>query len=303
MAIPATRIIETTEVRSFGSLQSQFPISDLTEIQVNSYIRFLQLEEDPRERKDAGLEAILREVFPIESYDHRYRLEYVKYELGKPRYTALECRQLRLTYGRPFRIWLRLQKEQAVEEEVYLGDMPIMIGGGEFIINGAERVVVSQLHRSPGVDFVQGSEPGERKQFSCRVIPERGSWIEIVISKRETLGVRIDQSGKFSAMTFLRAMDPSYGSSKALVKLFYETKTVKIGKGDESLVGKHAAEDIVYPAGHERVGEIIAELGDKLTESSVAEIRTSGLKNVEVIEKADDLLALSSILEDPTSTH
>lgn len=303
MAIPATRIIETTEVRSFGSLQSQFPISDLTEIQVNSYIRFLQLEEDPRERKDAGLEAILREVFPIESYDHRYRLEYVKYELGKPRYTALECRQLRLTYGRPFRIWLRLQKEQAVEEEVYLGDMPIMIGGGEFIINGAERVVVSQLHRSPGVDFVQGAEPGERKQFSCRVIPERGSWIEIVISKRETLGVRIDQSGKFSAMTFLRAMDPSYGSSNALVKLFYETKTVKIGKGDESLVGKHAAEDIVYPAGHERVGEIIAELGDKLTEASVAEIRTSTLKSVEVIEKADDLLALSSILEDPTSTH
>ncbi len=303
MAIPATRIIETTEVRSFGSLQSQFPISDLTEIQVNSYIRFLQLEEDPRERKDAGLEAILREVFPIESYDHRYRLEYVKYELGKPRYTALECRQLRLTYGRPFRIWLRLQKEQAVEEEVYLGDMPIMIGGGEFIINGAERVVVSQLHRSPGVDFVQGAEPGERKQFSCRVIPERGSWIEIVISKRETLGVRIDQSGKFSAMTFLRAMDPSYGSSNALVKLFYETKTVKVGKGDESLVGKHAAEDIVYPAGHERVGEIIAELGDKLTEASVAEIRTSTLKSVEVIEKADDLLALSSILEDPTSTH
>ncbi|HEY4260608.1 MAG TPA: DNA-directed RNA polymerase subunit beta [Schlesneria sp.] len=303
MAIPATRIIATTETRSFGSLQSQFQISDLTEIQVNSYIRFLQLDDDPRERKDLGLEAILREVFPIESYDHRYRLEYVKYELGKPRYTSLECRQLRLTYGRPFRIWLRLMKEQAIEEEVYLGDMPIMIGGGEFIINGAERVVVSQLHRSPGVDFVQGSEPGERKQFSCRVIPERGSWIEIVISKRETLGVRIDQSGKFSAMTFLRAMDPSYGTSTALIKLFYETKSVKIGKGDEVLLGKHTAEDVVYPAGHERVGEIIAELGDKLTEAMVAEIKTSTLKAVEVIEKSDDLLALSSILEDPTSTH
>ncbi len=303
MAIPATRIIETTEMRSFGSLQSQFQISDLTEIQVNSYIRFLQLDDDPRERKDAGLEAILREVFPIESYDHRYRLEYVKYELGKPRYTALECRQLRLTFGRPFRIWLRLMKEQAIEEEVYLGDMPIMIGGGEFIINGAERVVVSQLHRSPGVDFVQGSEPGERKQFSCRVIPERGSWIEIVISKRETLGVRIDQSGKFSAMTFLRAMDPSYGTSNALIKLFYETKVVKVSRGDEALLGRHAAEDVVYPAGHERVGEIIAELGDKLSEATVAEIKTSTLKTVEVIDKADDLLALSSILEDPTSTH
>ncbi len=303
MAIPATRIIETSEMRSFGSLQSQFQISDLTEIQVNSYIRFLQLDDDPRERKDAGLEAILREVFPIESYDHRYRLEYVKYELGKPRYTALECRQLRLTFGRPFRIWLRLMKEQAIEEEVYLGDMPIMIGGGEFIINGAERVVVSQLHRSPGVDFVQGSEPGERKQFSCRVIPERGSWIEIVISKRETLGVRIDQSGKFSAMTFLRAMDPSYGTSTALIKLFYETKVVKVSRADESLIGKHAAEDIVYPAGHERVGEIIAELGDKITELTATEIKNSTLKTVEVIDKADDLLALSSILEDPTSTH
>jgi len=302
MAIPATRIIETTEVRSFGSLQSQFQISDLTEIQVNSYIRFLQLDEDPRERKDMGLEAILREVFPIESYDHRYRLEYVKYELGKPRYTSLECRQLRLTYGRPFRIWLRLMKEQAVEEEVYLGDMPIMIGGGEFIINGAERVVVSQLHRSPGVDFVQSSEPGERKQFSCRVIPERGSWIEIVISKRETLGVRIDQSGKFSAMTFLRAMDPNYGSSAALAKLFYDVKTVKIGKGDEALVGKYAADDIIYPVGHERVGEIIAELGDKITDELAVEIRNSSLKTVDVIE-TDDLLAMSSILEDPTSTH
>ena len=302
MAIPATRIIATTETRSCGSLQSQFQTSDLTEIQVNSYIRFLQLEEDPRERKDIGLEAILREVFPIESYDHRYRLEYVKYELGKPRYTSLECRQLRLTYGRPFRIWLRLMKEQAIEEEVYLGDMPIMIGGGEFIINGAERVVVSQLHRSPGVDFVQGSEPGERKQFSCRVIPERGSWIEIVISKRETLGVRIDQSGKFSAMTFLRAMDPSYGSSNALIKLFYETKVVKNNRTEE-MVGKHAAEDIVYPAGHERVGEIIAELGDKITEPMAAEIKASNLKSVEVIENSEDLLALGSILEDPTATH
>lgn len=302
MAIPATRIIATTETRSFGSLQSQFQISDLTEIQVNSYIRFLQLDDDPRERKDVGLEAILREVFPIESYDHRYRLEYVKYELGKPRYTALECRQLRLTYGRPFRIWLRLMKEQAIEEEVYLGDMPIMIGGGEFIINGAERVVVSQLHRSPGVDFVQGSEPGERKQFSCRVIPERGSWIEIVISKRETLGVRIDQSGKFSAMTFLRAMDPSYGSSNALLKLFYNTKVVK-AKSSEDLIGKHAADDIIYPAGHERVGEIIAELGDKITDAIATEIKSSSLKSVEVIENADDLLALSSILEDPTATH
>ena len=100
------------------------------------------------------MKACCAKSFPIESYDKNLKLEYLRYELGKPRYEPHECRQLRLTYGRPFRVWLRLTKAEPIEEEVYLGDIPIMLGGGEFIINGAERVVVSQLHRSPGVDFV-----------------------------------------------------------------------------------------------------------------------------------------------------
>ena len=305
MPNPECRVVPTNEVRHFGSLQGDFEISDLTRIQTESYKRFLQLEADPRERKDDGLESILREVFPIPNNDGKYRLEYVKYELGKPRYTPLECRQLRLTYGRPFKIWLRLVKEQPIEEEVYLGDMPIMLGGGEFIINGAERCVVSQLHRSPGVDFVQGAEPGERKSFSCRVIPERGSWIEIVITKRDTLGVRIDQSGKFSMMTFLRAMDPEYSTTAALIKLFYKVIAVKCVKDDaiEALSGKYAADDVVYPAGHERCGEIIAEAGQLITKPLAEEIRQSPLKSVDVIEKMDDMLALNSLLEDPTASH
>ena len=305
MPIPATRVVQADTERNFGALQGEFEISDLTRIQTEAYSRFLQLEREPRERKDEGLEAILREVFPIESYDQKYRLEYVRYELGKPRYTPLECRQLRLTYGRPFRVWLKLMKEQPIEEEVYLGDMPIMLGGGEFIINGAERVVVSQLHRSPGVDFVQSSEAGERKSFSCRVIPERGSWIEINISKRDTLGVRIDQSGKFSAITFLRAMGPEYGSSAALLKLFYKTQTVKANKDDaiESLTGKVAADDVIYPPGHERCGEIIVDVGQTITGPLAEEIRKSTLKTVEVIEKLDDRLCLDSILEDPTASY
>ena len=169
----------------------------------------------PRKTRVNGLEGVLKEIFPIESYDKKISLEYVKYELGKPRYDPDECRQLRLTYGRPFRVWLRLRKSDgtAVEEEVYLGDMPIMIGGGEFIINGAERVVVSQLHRSPGVDFVVTRE-ADKDLHSCRIIPERGSWIEINCTKKDTLGVRIDQSGKFSALTLLRAMDPMYSMSR-----------------------------------------------------------------------------------------
>ncbi|MBW3542214.1 MAG: DNA-directed RNA polymerase subunit beta, partial [Planctomycetes bacterium] len=305
MPIPAVRTIQATETRNFGRIEDSAEVADLTRIQTDSYAAFLQQDLGPRERKDQGLEEILREVFPIESYDGQYKLEYLRYELGKPRYTPMECRQLRLTYGRPFRVWLRLVKEQPVEEEVYLGDMPIMIGGGEFIINGAERVVVSQLHRSPGVDFVRTDDPGERKNFSCRVIPERGSWIELVISKRETLGVRIDQSGKFSAMTLLRAMSADYSTDSALARLFYGTKELKLTRNTDAaeLVKKFVAADVVYPAGHERSGEIIVEFGHVIGKDQATQVLESGLKTIEVLEKPSDQLALHSILEDPTASH
>src|SRR4030081_3099941 len=228
MPISATRIIRPEQVRKFGRFGDAVEVPPLTDVQNRSYDRFLQLESLPEKRTPTGLEGVLREIFPMESYDKTLSLDYIKYELGKPRYGPDECRQLRLTYGRPFRVWLRLKKEQPVEEEVYLGDMPIMIGGGEFIINGAERVVVSQLHRSPGVDYVIESEGADRKLHSCRIIPERGSWIEVNVTKKETLGVRIDQSGKFSAMTLLRAMDPEYSTDDAIIKSFYSTETVKL---------------------------------------------------------------------------
>ena len=202
MAVPAQRRLDTPEIRRFGGGRDPLEIPDLTAIQTASYARFLQYSGSgvpSQGRKDEGLESVLQEIFPIESYDKSINLEYLHYELGKPRYDPDECRQLRLTYGRPFRIWLRLNKgDEPVEEEVYLGDLPVMLGGGEFIINGAERVVVSQLHRSPGIDFVSEVEAGERKVYSCRVIPERGSWIEINTTKKDTITVRIDQSGKFS---------------------------------------------------------------------------------------------------------
>src|SRR5690606_22609934 len=185
MATSAQRRLQPKEIRRFGSGRTSFATPDLTKIQTESYKAFLQEDVAPEKRKDQGLESVLREIFPIESYDKTIKLDYIKYELGKPRYTPEECRQLRLTYGQPFRIWLRLNKEQPIEEEVYLGDIPIMLGGGEFIINGAERVVVSQLHRSPGVDFVEEEEgTTERKLPSCRIIPERGSWIEINVTKK-----------------------------------------------------------------------------------------------------------------------
>src|SRR5580765_7207704 len=239
MAIPAQRIIKPTTVRNFGRDLDAVEVPPLTDVQTRSYERFLQLDIPHHKRTPSGLEGVLQEIFPIESYDKKLSLEYSRYELGKPRYDPDECRQLRLTYGRPFRVWLRLKKADGtqVEEEVYLGDMPIMIGGGEFIINGAERVVVSQLHRSPGVDFVMEID-GDAKLHSCRIIPERGSWIEINVTKKGTLGVRIDQSGKFSAMTLLRAMDPEYSTDQAIIKAFLETKEVKVTDGNrETLEG------------------------------------------------------------------
>src|SRR5438477_7853184 len=251
MAVTARRRLETATTRRFGSGRTPYAIPDLTEIQTKSYARFLQYETTSDKRKDEGLEGVLREIFPIESYDKKLSLSYLRYELGKPRYTPDECRQLRLTYGKPFRVWLRLNKEQPIEEEVYLGDIPIMLGGGEFIINGAERVVVSQLHRSPGVDFVMEQEgTSDRKLPSCRIIPERGSWIELNATKKEALSVRIDQSGKFSAITLLRAMSPKYSTDTDILKAFYEATVEKVtdGRSVAKLENKISVDDVCYPS-------------------------------------------------------
>ncbi len=230
MATSSKRRLQPTKVLQFGSGRHGFSIPNLTVLQTASYEAFLQ-EDIPAEKrkKSQGLESVFQEIFPIESYDKQVSLEYLRYELGKPRYTPDECRQLRLTFGKPLKVWLRLNREQPLEEEVYLGDIPVMLGGGEFIINGAERVVVSQLHRSPGVDFVEEEEgTSNRKVPSARVIPERGSWIEVNVTKKDSLSVRIDQSGKFSVMTLIRAMSPKYSTDADLIRAFYPTETVKV---------------------------------------------------------------------------
>ncbi|MEC8571012.1 MAG: DNA-directed RNA polymerase subunit beta, partial [Planctomycetota bacterium] len=284
MPVPAQRRLEPTEVRRFGSSRDYSAIPDLTQIQTVSYDSFLQLGGDSEKRKDHGIEGVLKEIFPVESYDKQITLEYLRYELGKPRYTPNECRQLRLTYGRPFRVWLRLTKDEPIEEEVYLGDIPVMLGGGEFIINGAERVVVNQLHRSPGIDFVLEAEgTSDRRMPSCRVIPERGSWIEVNVTKKDALSVRIDQSGKFSAMTLLRAMDPKYSEDADLIRAFYTSEKQKIvdGRSAAKIEGKVAVDDVVYPSNSDRAGEIIVEAGQKITKNAAELICTAGVKSVE----------------------
>jgi DNA-directed RNA polymerase subunit beta len=302
MSVTPTRRIMPLPPRKFGRIHDEFPVPDLTVIQTESYARFLQAEVAPESRQDSGLEGVFREIFPVESYDKQLRLDYIKYELGKPRYEPDECRQLRLTYGRPLHVWLRLNKgETAVEESVYLGEMPIMIGGGEFIINGAERVVVSQLHRSPGVDFVVEQESSDRKLHACRIIPERGSWIELQVTKKDTLGVRIDQSGKFSAMTLLRAMSPQFSNDEAILEAFYETEEVATPDpaAAAKLEGKVACGDIVEPM----TGEVLVESGSTISKTTAQILSDADLGTVKVLKENRDPLILQSLQEDPTGDH
>ncbi|MFH1264514.1 MAG: DNA-directed RNA polymerase subunit beta [Planctomycetota bacterium] len=305
MATTAQRRLQPREIRHFGSRGTPHPTPDLTAIQTESYANFLQHGVPWQKRKCQGLESVLQEIFPVESYDKSLQLEYLRYELGKPRYEPDECRQLRLTYGRPFKVWLRLTKEEPIEEEVYLGDLPIMLGGGEFIINGAERVVVSQLHRSPGVDFVADAETAERRLHSCRIIPERGSWIELNVTRKESLTVRIDQSGKFSAMMLLRAMDPKYSENADLLRAFYPTSVEAIvdGRSVSKIEGKLAVGDIVYPGDSSQAGEIIAECGQKITKNLAEQICTSGLESVEVMPDQKSRLLLNALADDVTASH
>jgi len=288
-------------VRFFGKVPDICPIPNLVELQTKSYADFLQGNVPPSERKNQGLEAIIREIFPIWDYNKKMCLEYLGYELGRPRYTPDECMRLKLTYGSPFKIRLRLNKEEPVEEDVYLGEIPIMIGGGEFLINGAERVIVSQLHRSPGVDFSVEIHVGEKKLHSCWIIPERGSWIEINVTKKDTLAVRIDQSGKFPATTLLRAMSEEYSTDEQIIRLFHTTKTVKINTkpGLKSAIGKHVVGDIVDM----KTGEVFLSSGDPITEEAANTILELGIKEVEVVDQLDDSLVLNTLRDDPTSSH
>jgi len=302
MPSSTVRRITPKTIRNFGKIHDEFPVPDLTEIQTRSYDRFLQADLPADKREDSGLQGVFNEIFPIQSYDKTLSLEYIKFDLGKPRYEPDECRQLRLTYGRPLHVWLKLNKgETAIEESVYLGDMPIMIGGGEFIINGAERVVVSQLHRSPGVDFIVEIESGDKKLHACRVIPERGSWIELQVNKKDILQVRIDQSGKFSAATLLRAMDPRFTSDEAILREFYESETVTTGdsKSAALLEGRVACGDVIDPA----TGEVLIDSGSIINKTQAQILADSDIGAIEVLIDTKDPIILQTLQDDPTSDH
>ena len=306
-------------VKVFGSGLRAVQIPNLMELQINAYSQFLQRDVHWADRDNIGLESILREIFPIESYDGSINLTYLGYDLGSPRYTVDECRQLKLTYGAPFKIRLQLVKEggETLEEEVYLGEIPLMIGGGEFIVNGSERGIVSQLHRSPGVDFSAEIHTGDVKLHSCRIIPERGSWVEFNVTKKGALSVRIDQSGKFPASMLLRAMEEEFGTSTALLSQFYDLETVKaksvkdvdklIGQEVEGVrTGRVSAEDVLDA----ETGEVLLHTGDVFTEtflnsffSEDMSAKRGGKSSFKVLPEEFDDLFLKTIREDNSIDH
>ncbi len=286
-------------IRNFGKVSDAVEIPDLVAVQRSSYERFLQKDVPPDKRKDIGLEALFREIFPIGSYDKKIVLEYLYYELEKPHYTQNECMQLRLTYAYPLKICCRLRSEQGkdlAEQGIYLGEIPVMIGGGEFIINGAVRVIVSQLHRSPGVDFLIESKEGDRVLHGGRIIPERGSWIEIGVTQKDILVVRIDQSSKIPATIFLRAIDPAYGTTEAILRSFYRTNTVAVDKLTPTM---WAIESIVDT----ETGEIIVKAGSQISDRVTLIQQKSGVKKVEVISEVRDTLILNTLAEDDCQSY
>jgi DNA-directed RNA polymerase subunit beta len=279
--------------KDFGKLPTVLEVPYLLAIQVDSYRHFLQLDADPDQRPDQGLHAAFKSVFPIASYSGNAALEYVSYRLGTPIFDVRECQQRGMTYAAPLRVKVRLviyDKESGTgavkdikEQEVYMGEMPLMTDNGTFVINGTERVVVSQLHRSPGVFFEHDkgkTHSSGKLLFSARVIPYRGSWLDFEFDPNDLVFVRIDRRRKLPATMLLRAL--GYDTEQML-GFFFETNTISIDKGEyklelvpERLRGEIAAFDIKVK------GKVVVEAGRRIMARHIKEIEKSGIKTLVV---------------------
>ena len=219
------------ERKVFGRLQNTVEPPDLIEIQTQSYREFLQADVPPAKREEHGLQAIFHEIFPVASFDGRYVLDFVKYQLLPPKRTYQESLYEGETYSCQLQATFRLKDgENVQEEDVFLGEIPVMTDDGAFVINGAERVIVSQLHRSPGISTERTVHANGQPLLSVRIIPDRGSWIEIMFDTNDVMWCFMDQRRrrrKFFATTLLRAM--GYGSDESILRLFYDFKKLDTG--------------------------------------------------------------------------
>jgi len=286
----------TVPIISFGKLEPGMPMPHLLDIQIRSFEALFDAGEDGT-GADVGLERVFREVFPISDVNGNYSLEYVSFALGEPKYTVEECIERDMTYSASLKATLRLiinetleasgekRPKDIIEKEVYLGELPILTPLGTFVINGAERVVVSQLHRSPGVVFEESTHPNGQRLHSARIIPFRGSWVEFTVDIHDVVYVHIDKKKKFPATALLRAF--GHGSNIEILQLFYATRQLDLTRTLDDrefrreVLGSLLAESVPAPDGD---GDLATE-GDELTQEVYTALRTAGIKKVEVFAR------------------
>jgi DNA-directed RNA polymerase subunit beta len=287
----------TTPLLSFAKLETGMPMPHLLDIQTRAFQSLLQPDGKGSERADVGLERVFKDLFPIQDVNGNYSLEFVKYALGEPKYTVEECIERDMTYSVPLKATLQLvvmeevgevtktkRPKNIIEKEVYLGELPILTPLGTFVINGAERVIVSQLHRSPGVVFEESIHPNGQRLFSARIIPFRGSWVEFTVDIHDVIYVHIDKKKKFPATALLRAF--GYGTNADILKLFYALKEIDItgkleGRAQKrEVLGTLLAADVPDP--ENKKGEPLARVGDELTLERFNAFRRAGITAVRV---------------------
>ena len=289
---------------SFFEKEDILDLPNLIEVQIKSYNQFLQKDVLSDDRDNIGLQELFNEIFPIKSFDDKTVLEFISYSLGLPKYTPEECIRRGITYNVTLKVKFRLTDETGIkEEEVYMGTVPIMTEGGTFIINGAERVVVSQLHRSPGICFEQDKHPRGNMIYSFRIIPYRGSWLEASFDTNDLIHIYVDRKKrkrKLLATTFIRCL--GYSSDADIMEEFFETRKVKLKseKDAGNLVGKILAQDVV----DSESGLVFGRASEKLTTAMLKRMVDSGIDVVRIAEDADENSPIIKMLaKDPTDSY
>src|SRR5688500_623953 len=293
-----------TDRINFGKIKEIIAPPNLIELQTNSYVEFLQLGTAPSRRKNIGLQAVFKEVFPIESYDGKCVLDFDSYEIGEPKIDWLECLREGITYGAPLYVTFKLKEEKgAKEEKVFMGELPLMTPQGTFVINGAERVIVSQLHRSPGIAFEATQHSNGKTLHSFRIIADRGSWYEAQFDTSDLLYVYLDlkkRRRKCLTTTFFRAL--GYGSYMDILKLFYEIQELSIRQAEnlEDIQNKVLIEDAV----DSDKGIVVARAFEPLSKAVVKQIAELGVNKIRVVDTTvDDGIIIKCLKKDPTKNE
>src|SRR5438067_8514960 len=309
-----------TERINFGKIKEIISPPNLIELQTNSYVEFLQLNIAPTRRKNMGLQSVFKEVFPIESYDGKCVLDFHSYEIGEPKNDWLESLREGITFGAPLYVTFLLKEENgAKEEKVFMGELPLMTPQGTFVINGAERVIVSQLHRSPGLAFEATQHPNGKMLHSFRIIPDRGSWYEAQFDTSDLLYVYLDRKKrrrKFLTTTFFRALsnlektekdkdkdaEKKSGSDEEILKLFYEIEefSVKEAEKRDDLANKVLIED----ASDQEKGLVVARAFEPLSKAVVKQIAELGINKIKVVDTTlDDGIVIKCMKKDPAKNE